>query len=62
MSPTKLSAEGFKEYIANKFQVTSSYKWDDVILFFEQDQCTAFDRAMELFREYLRHTNGVQSH
>ena len=49
----RAATEGFQQFVAERFRITSSHRWDEIILFFEQDQCRAFDRAMDLFQEYL---------
>jgi len=47
------ATEGFQEFIAERFGITSSHGWNDIILFFENDENSAFDRAIELLREFL---------
>jgi hypothetical protein len=44
---------GFQDWIAIKYHITSSHGWDDIILFFELDERSAFDRFWILFDEYL---------
>lgn len=43
---------GFQEFIRTRFNMSSSHRWNDVILFFETDEARAFWRFFELFDEY----------
>ena len=51
---------GFQKWIASKYEVKSTHKWSEIILFFEQGEEQAFARFFELLREFrtLEATNS----
>lgn len=48
---------GFQEWIQERYQITSSHSWADIIGFFETDDVAAFYKAMALFKEYSASLN-----
>lgn len=43
---------GFQHFVRMRFNMTSSHRWNDIILFFEMDEARAFWRFFDLFDEY----------
>lgn len=44
--------DGFQEWIQQKFNITSSQSWANIILFFSQDERDALDSFFELWEEF----------
>lgn len=43
---------GFQEWIAAKYEIKSSHRWNDIILFYELDESKAFRKFFELLEEF----------
>ena len=43
---------GFQEWIQQRYRITSSHSWADIIGFFEENDVAAFEKAMFLINEY----------
>ena len=50
---------GFQSFVRSRFGMSSSHRWNDVILFFETDEARGFWRFFELFDEYRRTRDGT---
>lgn len=42
----------FQEWIQERFKITSSHSWADIILFYSQDERDALKQFFELFEEF----------
>ncbi|QLE50564.1 hypothetical protein FD724_22360 [Nostoc sp. C057] len=45
---------GFQTWIQQRFNLTSNQTWDQIILFFSQDEHTALDQFFKLFDEFIQ--------
>ena len=42
----------FQAWVSERYKIKSSHKWNEIILFFEQDERSAFSRFYDLLREF----------
>ena len=49
----------FQDWIENKYGVKTSHSWNDIILFYSQDEANALKVFFELFEEFLLHINSL---
>lgn len=47
---------GFQTWIQKKYNVAYNQTWDQIILFFSQDENSAFDEFFKLFDEFTQQT------
>ncbi len=46
----------FHNWIVNKYKITSSHSWNDIILFYSQDETDALYNFFISFRDFLNHS------
>jgi len=47
---------GFQEFIQDRYHITSTHGWAEIIIFYSQSDEKAFDRFYELLNEFLEKT------
>ncbi|MBD2679885.1 MULTISPECIES: hypothetical protein [Nostoc] len=50
----------FQTWIQQKFNLTSNQTWDQIILFFSQDEHTALEQFFKLFDEFTQTENSIE--
>lgn len=53
-TPQEQQFSEFQSWIQQKFHLTSNQTWDQIILFFSQDENTALDQFFKLFDEFTQ--------
>jgi hypothetical protein len=46
--------QGFQPWVQNRFGITSSQSWADIILFYSTDEREGFERFFTLLEEFLK--------
>ncbi|WP_022821648.1 hypothetical protein [Hymenobacter norwichensis] len=49
----------FQDWITDKYRITSSHSWADIILFYSGDECDALDNFFKLFDEWQQRVRTV---
>jgi len=44
--------DGFQDWIANKYRISSSHHWSSIILFYERTEERAFHKFYELYDQF----------
>lgn len=46
--------DGFNDYVAQKYRISSDHNWSSIIQFFSNSEKEAFERFIQLFDEFTR--------
>jgi hypothetical protein len=50
----------FQNWLKEKFNLNTGQSWDNIILFYCEDERTALDRFFELYEEFINSSKKVQ--
>ncbi len=56
----EIKFENFQEWIQNKFNITSSQSWDNIIIFYSEDEKDALNQFFDLFEEFRKNLVNQQ--
>jgi hypothetical protein len=60
-SPEDLSTlKGFQQWVADKYGVSNTHRWDSIIQFFCMNDSEVLDRFFDLYDEFKTSTRPVQ--
>lgn len=56
---TSAVMSGFQAWVSDRYKITSSHSWANIIRFYAQDDVSALNDAFKLFNEYLETTEAT---